>query len=175
MVPKVAAAPPNTMGLPLTVARPVDLGRVIQELEQLDDHLRQAKLRHVGKQTLPPLSRLLQATAELNKVDLLDRSSRQALREFLKTARAESPVLHMSFSADPSPVFMEKLMTWLRREIHPNLLVTVGLQPTLGAGCTLRTTNKYFDLSLRQNFAKKRHLLLAAIADKVSAAPGVKT
>jgi hypothetical protein len=34
------------------------------------------------------------------------------------------------------------------------------LQPTLGAGCVVRTTNRQFDFSLRQDFARKRDLLL---------------
>ena len=54
-------------------------------------------------------------------------------------------------------------MTWLRREIHPLVLMTVGLQPNIGAGCIVRTTNKYFDFSLRQDFANKRDLLQAAL------------
>jgi F0F1-type ATP synthase delta subunit len=68
-------------------------------------------------------------------------------------------VLHISFSADPSVSFLEKLMAWLRKEIHPLVLVTVGLQPSIGAGCIIRSTNKQFDLSLRQDFKKKQDML----------------
>ncbi|HYH36035.1 MAG TPA: hypothetical protein VD706_00875, partial [Candidatus Saccharimonadales bacterium] len=77
--------------------------------------------------------------------------------------KQRSPVLHISFSADPSPTFTEKLMTWLREEIHPLVLLSVGLQPTIGAGCIVRTTNKQFDLSLREDFLKKRELLLSQL------------
>jgi len=38
------------------------------------------------------------------------------------------------------------------------------LQPTIAAGCIVRTTNKYFDFSLRQDFTDKRELLLKQIA-----------
>jgi len=69
----------------------------------------------------------------------------------------------MSLSADPSTRFLEKLVTWLRREIHPQVLLTIGLQPTLGAGCVLRTPNRQFDFSLRQDFAKKRDLLIGKL------------
>jgi G3E family GTPase len=100
---------------------------------------------------------------QLNKLDLAQPGHRAALRQFLASVKASSPVLHLSFSADPAPAFLEKLMAWLRREIHPALLVTIGLQPTIGAGCLLRTTNKYFDFSLRQRFADKRQLLQAAL------------
>jgi hypothetical protein len=78
--------------------------------------------------------------------------------------------MHISFSADPSPVFTDKLMTWLRREIHPFVLLTVGLQPNIGAGCIVRTTNKQFDLSLRQDFKAKRDLLLEQLTKAAPAA-----
>jgi hypothetical protein len=41
----------------------------------------------------------------------------------------------------------------------------VGLQPNLGAGSILRTTNKLFDLSLRQDFARKRDILMHKLAE----------
>jgi F0F1-type ATP synthase delta subunit len=106
-------------------------------------------------------------TVQLNKLNLLQAEDRVALQQFLDAVKRQSPVIHMSFSADPSAAFIEKLMVWLRREIHPVLLLTIGLQPTIGAGCIVRTTNKYFDFSLRQDFLKKRDLLLA----KLSATP----
>lgn len=67
----------------------------------------------------------------------------------------------MSFSADPSPLFTQRLISWLRQNIHPDLLLQVGLQPTIGAGTVVRTTNKYFDLSLREFFNQKKAVLLA--------------
>ena len=54
-------------------------------------------------------------------------------------------------------------MAWLRREIHPVVLLTVGLQPSIGAGCIVRSTNKQFDFSLREDFLKKHDLLMAKI------------
>jgi len=70
----------------------------------------------------------------------------------------------MSFNADPSPLFSQRLVTWLRQEIHPQVLVQTGLQPSLGAGCTLRTTNQFFDFSLREHFKQNRQLLVQKIA-----------
>jgi hypothetical protein len=60
-----------------------------------------------------------------------------------------APLLHMSFSAEPSPVFMNKLIAYVRENIHPLALIQVGLQPTIGAGFMLRTTNKYYDYILK--------------------------
>jgi hypothetical protein len=60
---------------------------------------------------------------------------------------------------------MAKLTAWLRTNIHPTLLITVGLQPGIGAGCVVRTANKYFDLSLGKSFVKKRELLMQRLRD----------
>jgi hypothetical protein len=47
-------------------------------------------------------------------------------------------------------------------------LITIGLQPNIGAGCVVRTTNKYFDLSIKQDFLSKRNLLLEALKAKTA-------
>ena len=67
--------------------------------------------------------------------------------------------MHISFSADPSPLFTQKLITWLRAELHPLVLIQIGIQPNMGAGCVVRTTNKYFDFSLRSRFKEKGAVL----------------
>lgn len=147
--------------LPVQVASPVEVGRLLRELETIDDTLVQLRLRKAGKAvTVPKTTQLMDQLVELNGVNLLHESDRQLLKEFLALVKSKAPVLHISFSADPSVVFMEKLMSWLRREIHQQLLLTIGLQPNIGAGCMVRSTNKYFDFTLRQRFAAKRGLLL---------------
>jgi hypothetical protein len=41
--------------------------------------------------------------------------------------------------------------------------LNVGLQPELAAGCTLRTTNKYYDFSFRKRFERSKQKLLEAL------------
>lgn len=159
----------NAMGLPVLVASPVDLGRLIRELESVNEEILQSSLRHEGHDVKQPkVSRLLDQTLELNKLNLMKDDQRKHLYDFLVETKQKTPIIHMSFSADPAPAFMEKLVTWLRKEVHPLVLVTVGLQPGIGAGCIVRTTNKYFDLSLKQDFGKKRDLLMQTIAEKIA-------
>lgn len=150
----------DSLQLPLQVGSPVDVGRLLREIEALDALLSQAKLRNDNEVKMPKTTLLLDSTVQLNKLDLLDDKHRQQVTDFLRDIKAKAPVLHMSFSADPSTDFIEKLLTWLRAEIHPNVLLTVGLQPNIGAGCIVRSTNKHFDFSLRQDFAGKRDMLL---------------
>jgi hypothetical protein len=158
-------AAPKTLELPVTVAGPADVGRLVNEIETIDDTLLQLGIRSGGESTkLQKTSRLMDQTVHANRLNLLKKPDRTALREFLVDVKKRAPVLHISFSADPGPDFMDKLVAWLRAEIHPSVLITIGLQPNIGAGCIVRTTNKQFDFSLRQDFAGKRGLLLEKIA-----------
>jgi len=165
-------------GLPISLVGPVDLGRVMRELEQLSEQLHQLQLREAGDEIkMPKTSKMMDELLTLNQLNLLQEADRQTLAEFLKEVKTRAPRLHVSFSADPSPLFVEKIMTWLRREIHPVVLMTVGMQPNIGAGCIVRTTNKYFDMSLAKDFAKKRDVLMAQLKQATKdpvAAPAVE-
>jgi F0F1-type ATP synthase delta subunit len=146
-----------------------DVGKLFRELEVVENKLLQLKMRKSNDPAdLPALSKRLEHTAQLNKLNLLHESDLQTLKALLTTFKQKAPLMYISFSSEPTPDFLEKLIVWLRREINPNVLVSVGLQPTIGAGCVVRSTNKYFDLSLRQTFMSKRQLLLEQIIPPAS-------
>lgn len=170
MAHETSAKQSTPMALPVQVTGLVDVGRLARELEQIDNHVLQASLKAAGNEVkMPKTSRLMDQTTQLNKLDLLNQQHRDALKLFLENVRAHSPIIHMSFSADPPASFTEKIMGWLRREIHPQLLLTVGVQPTIGAGTIVRTANKQFDFSLRTDFENKRTMLLEKISAAVKA------
>ena len=152
---------PNIIQLPLRVTGRIDVGRLLREIEALDNYLEAETVRVPGVQPqLPKTSQLLEELRLQNKINILDSAERLKLKEFLESVRTEAPILHMSFSADPSPLFVQNLIKWLREEIHPLVLLQVGLQPTIGAGAIVRTTNKQFDFSLRRRFSEKREVLI---------------
>lgn len=164
-----AAARPagrKTLSLPPLVYTPADVARLVRELDQINQTLLQLGLRGGGAIQVPKTSRLMDLTVEYNGMNLLRADDRKLLKRFLELAIDKAPRLHFSFSADPSVSFMEKLVTWLRKEIHPHVLVTVGLQPTIGAGCIMRSTNRYFDFSLQQTFVQQHGLLLDKLLPK---------
>ncbi|QQS18683.1 hypothetical protein IPL68_01170 [Candidatus Saccharibacteria bacterium] len=161
MAPETQAAPV----LPVGVVGMIDLGRLIRELERLEAKLSSDKIRTGSYVQLPKLSALMDQLAETNKLDLRDAHARTSLLAFLKLLRKEAPRVHMSFSADPTPDFLMKLTTWLRTQVHPHVLVAIGLQPGIGAGCVLRTTNHYFDMSLRKTFTEKREILMKRLRE----------
>lgn len=168
-MPGVIVADGKMVGLPIAVASPVDLGRLIREVEAIDSTMSQEALRTGAQPTaLPKLSELLNQTVELNKLNLLQPIERKLLLQFLMSIRERAPRLHMSFSADPSPQFSAKLTSWLRENIHPLVLLTFGLQPNIGAGSVVRTTNKYFDFSLGKALAKDRDMLMKQLREAIA-------
>lgn len=174
MALKTTKNKPKILVLPPIVVGRMDVGRMVREIKALQDFLDQAAVRKPGTQAkLPHTSRLVDEFIQVNSLNLLHEKDRQTAVRFLALARDRSPVIHMSFSADPSPLFTLKLVTWLRKELHPQLLLQVGLQPNIGAGCYLRTTNKYFDFSLRQMLAQKQDSLRKILENKQNPEPVV--
>lgn len=165
-------APKAELSLPVLVFGVAELRRLSRELDELNDYLKQNKIRQAGKQaSLPHLSRMLDSLATQNQMNLLHDDDRQALGAYLQEVAKSAPVLHFSFASDPSSAFMAKLVTWLRRNIHPQALVTLGLQPSISAGCILRTANKSFDFSLRQQLGEKYKYLTEAITQSANPNP----
>jgi len=147
--------------LPPSISSYMDIARLSRELEDINEQMLQLKLRQSGDQVkLPKTTMTLDKLVSSNNLNLLNEVDREALAKYVAAIKDNAPVIHISFSSDPTPIFLEKITTWLRKEIHPSLLLTVGLQPTIGAGCIVRTTNRYFDFSLSQNFLNKKQLLL---------------
>lgn len=155
--------------LPLQIIGQVEVGRLLRELDALETFLTQSEVREPGsKMTLPRTSKNLESLAEEKELNLLRSDDRKAMKDFLQDVHLHAPVVHMSFVADPSVAFLQKIAAWFRKEIHPNVLIKVGLQPSIAAGCTVRTTNKYFDFSLRRNLNENRDILVQKISGRGS-------
>ena len=156
--------------LPPQIATKTELARLVQERDLVSEALLQSGLRNGRPPTkAPQTTQLLTAVLELNQIDLLKPSDLQSLGQTLRDILNTAPVLHFSFSADPNPLFIEKLVTWLRREIHPQILLSIGLQPTMGAGCVVRGNSKYFDFSLKRDFIAKREMLVTKLTGTAQA------
>jgi F0F1-type ATP synthase delta subunit len=117
---------------------------------------------------LPKLSRTLDQLSKENGVNLLDEASRNQLTESLKQTQQRAPKVHLSFAAEPSPKGLDEILVWLRQNIHPQVLVQIGIQPAIAAGCIMRTPNKIFDMSLRTNLKQKQTYLTQLIAGAVN-------
>lgn len=147
--------------LPTLIFGTTEVRRLARELESYGEAIRQAELSK--QESTARMSRLLQALADENRLDFGRAEDRQTMHAFLKTILTSAPVVHISFATDPSSAVMAKLVGWFRANVDPRVLVQVGLQPNIAAGCVVRTTNKVFDLSLRGHFADNRQLLIDTI------------
>lgn len=158
--------------LPVGIVGQGDVSRVRRELHQLDDFIKQAKLRKPGSAAphLPRTTKGLNDFATVNKLNLLTEKDRTLGIEFLDYLAAKAPVIHISFAVDPSAAFMAKITTWFRQNIDKFILVNVGLEPTIAAGCTVRTDNHFHDFSLRRHFDDQRPLLLSKMKGEEPAA-----
>jgi F0F1-type ATP synthase delta subunit len=163
--------PKKQLMLPVSVASPTDIARLLRESEQLDDFFRQSEIRQSGEPSvaIPQISKLMDQLIATNQLNVLQKNDRQLILETLLKMNETAPVLHISFSVDPPGSHIQKIVSWLRTHIDPHVLVTIGLQPNIGAGCVVRTTNKLFDMSLREFFTNKRQFFVEklhiAIAD----------
>ena len=146
--------------LPLSIITVIDLSRVQRELDNLDEFLLQSAIRTPGTpMNLPRLSKLLDDMATINKLSLLEEKDRKALVNALAYLKEHAPRLHISFAAEPNAQFLNKISETIRNDISKVALIQVGLQPTIAAGCIIRTPNKQFDLSLRQHLKNNRSKL----------------
>lgn len=154
----------QTLALPDDISSHTILRQVRRELEAVDEFVRQHDIREPGKQAvLPRVGRALQGLAEANGLQLLEAEHRKQLTDFLNAVETHAPRLQISFAVEATPTAMNRLIQWLRGNLHPQALLEVGLQPTIIAGCIVRTPNKVFDFSLRKRFADAEDLLVQSI------------
>jgi len=148
------------MRLPNSVYSPSLVSGLLRELDRLENNVLQQLASQNGENAIK-LSPLMMSVAEYNKIDIDNQADREELKKYLNSIKLTAPVVHISFASDPSANFMQKLTEWFRTQVNPAVLITVGLQPSIGAGCVIRTTNKQFDLSLGEEFTKQRDQLIS--------------
>ena len=143
--------------LPTSVVTKLDVSRLVNELEKVDNELTAAAVRkqdHVQ----PVMSQQLAEFLEQNKVSL-DEGDRGDLIKQLRLLKENVPVIHMTFAVTADQESLQKLVQWLRAET-PQAVIAVGLQPGLVAGVYLRTPNHVHDLSLRNALDGRRDVLV---------------
>ncbi len=143
--------------MPASLYTRADVSRLVREVEDLIASEHGDKLRS-GEASLQ-MSRLLQMVSDANVGDD-GPPTLQSLKQALTSVYQKAPVIHLSFAADPSPEFLERMVGWFRKEVNSYVLLQIGLQPSIAAGCIIRTPSKYFDLTMRKRFSEKRSVLI---------------
>lgn len=156
--------------LPLNVVGRSDITRMLRELDKLDDFFVAAASRGTDSPSSPPprITRVLDQLARDNRINLLEAHQRKQFAVQLKDILSKAPALNISFAAEPSPTALEKVLSWFRQNIHPQTLLQIGLQPSIAAGCVLRTPNQIFDMSISRRLQTQEPYLAKLIDGAVS-------
>lgn len=148
--------------LPPSVVTKMDLSRLLNEFERIDNELTTAAVRSgvgVQEQTTLALSNQLTEFFTCNGLKPATAHARSDVIKQLRLLKDTAPIIHMTFAVVPDAESLQQLAQWLRESVHPQAVMTVGLQPGLVAGVYMRTPNHVHDLSLRARLKESRDLL----------------
>lgn len=149
--------------LPISVVTKSDFSRLVNELERIENEVTAASVRAksgIDEHTKISLSDQMVDFLHHNSLELGDGRIRAELLKQLRQLKDAAPVIHMAFATTAEPEDLQQLVKWVRSEIHPQAIISVGLQPGLIAGVYLRTPNHVHDLSLRALFKDRRGSLV---------------
>ena len=137
------------------------------EVERIDNEMTAFDVRNKdnpdAQKVQPTMSQNLTDFIAQNNLSLDDGRNRTELIKELRLLNDKVPVIHMTFSVEADPESLQQLSRWLRESVHPQSVISVGLQPSLIAGVYLRTPNHVRDLSLRAMIAGKHDALVAEL------------
>ena len=149
--------------LPPTVVTRVDIARLVREVEWVDNELTTAMVRAkagVQQPAQPVITGALEDFLRLNKLSLEAAQKRSNVLKQLRQLKDSAPIIHMTFAVNADRESLQELAAWLRSSIHPQAVISVGLQPALVAGVYLRTPNHVHDFSMRAALGKNRSVLV---------------
>ena len=153
---------PADFVLPASIISKLDVSKLVQEAEQVDMHLTTAEVRSKAgaEQTPQPVvSEQLTEFLQQNNLSLNDSHARSEMIKLMRAMKDSVPVIHMTFAVKTDPDSLSQIADWLRKSVHPQAVISVGLQPALVAGVYLRTPNRVHDLSLRKMLEENRGML----------------
>ena len=148
--------------LPSSVVSKVDVSRLVNELELVDDEMSAAEVRNKtgsSSKNEPVLSEQMSEFLEQNKLSLEDGHERTHLIKQLRLLKDKVPVIHMTFATTADHASLGKLASWVRESVHPQAVIAVGLQPALVGGVYVRTPNHVHDFTMRGKLEAQREKL----------------
>lgn len=159
--PNPAAATPKPFELPPAVYSPALLESVIYDIQYYLDWVRQNQIRKkvgaaIKEEPTHSAETVLVIEAWLGgKPATLE--SLEELKEHLK--KLKLPQVHVMLAALPNKLQREALVGWFRANVEPSLLLSFVADRNLGGGIVVRTPNRVFDLSWKQQLVEGRSKL----------------
>lgn len=145
---------PGDLRLPPSIGGLRELRRAIRELEAAENALVSGQIKN--KAGLAPASLELPKLAEelltLNKLEVRSSADLAGLRKALDQMSGTSPRCKFIFAGDVDAPFLARLVSWMRDNVSPQLLVDVTVSPPIAGGFILETPVRRYDFSWRRLF-----------------------
>lgn len=153
--------------LPDSVVTKNDLYRLLGELEEVDGKMIEAEVRIKAgindNQSTGMTEQLLQFIQQ-NDLNIENGHERSEALKQARLLKDKVSVFNITLARPVSHEHLISLTKWIRTSIHPQIVLAVGLQPSLVAGAHVRTSNRVFDLSFRSALEKNRAGLLRELS-----------
>ena len=137
--------------LPNSIGGKRDLILAMRQVESiLNDRLQdEVRERYGAKKVGTNVGeKMLGEILETNKL----KDDTQTLKKILQQMegfKQHAPQVRVAVSQEPDQDLYKRLVAWFRKEIHPGILVQIGVQPTIGGGFILTTPMRRYDFSLK--------------------------
>lgn len=153
----------KTFTLPSSVVTKTDISKLMSDLERFDGEMTAVAVKEkieADPGGRPVMSDLLEGFLSQNNLSVDDSVGRSDLIRQLRRLKDSAPVVHMTFAVEADRSSLQDVVSWLRESVHPQAVISIGLQPSLVAGVYMRTTNKVHDMSLRSILRGSRESLV---------------
>lgn len=156
-----------TVKLPVAIETPQQLQAAIYEIERYLEWLRASEAKqHVGQKGGAGEEPSCSAETQTLITEQLQGHpvSPAKLEEVLATLRAtQPPILHLVLAGLAPPALRRRLVEWVRVNGHPEALVQLTADSTIGGGVMIRTPDHLYDESFRTKLLAHRGELIKAL------------
>jgi hypothetical protein len=148
--------------LPSAVYSPQLLEAVVHDIETYLEWYREAKVqKKVGaKSTVAEPSHSAETEVVIKEWLGGKDATVESIEELVDTLKnLNMPEVHVMLAALPNRAQRETIIDWLRNNTTPHLLVSFVADRNLGGGLVLRTPNRVFDFTWKQQLLNSRDKL----------------
>lgn len=161
--------------LPNRVVTRRDVIETAREFERLRDNLAAQAVEGSHVEVLDPSERA-RSVMEENNIQELTSETANKLQAELQALADHAPMFRFVFAGEPEFDFLQRLITWIRNELHSSGLILYSIQPQIAGGFILTTDQRRYDHSWRAALnASPLQLGLAVRESSVPAEPAQTT
>ncbi len=156
--------------LPLSLSSSDQLGELSWEIERRLSAQQQVALQQSVTGQANVASNVTQASsvllevAKLSGINVDDPAALEALKSEIAQIRESVPTLHMLVATYPTQDVKDRIVNWLRSEIHEHAMCRFVVRGDLGGGYILRTRSREYDMSFRGRLLANKPKLVELFA-----------